>query len=87
MLSYLSTHPHLRCTAKSRRSGWQQCGRVAAYGSRVCRSHGARKMPRFGVDAPNYKHGRRSAKYIEKCKERRELLKVLALGVEVLNGS
>ena len=31
-----------RCQAKSRRSGWQQCGNLAISGHRVCRVHGAK---------------------------------------------
>ena len=60
MLPFLKHLPELRCQARSRASGWQQCGRVACTGMKVCWTHGgaaARKKPRFGTDAPNYKHG------------------------------
>ena len=87
MLPALTLHPELRCTARSRRSGWQQCGRLAAYGSRVCTTHGARKIPRFGRDAPNYKHGHRSEEAILKTRHARQRLKHLATGVALINAA
>lgn len=85
MLPILTLRPELRCTARSRRSGWQQCGRLAAYGSRVCTTHGARKTPRFGKQAPNYKHGLRSEETIINARHTRQRLKNLAKGVELIN--
>ena len=84
MLPILTLHPELRCTARSRRSGWQQCGRLAAYGSRVCTTHGARKIPRFGKAAPNYKHGHRSEETVMNARHTRQRLKHLATGVEII---
>ena len=85
MLPIVILRPELRCTAKSRRSGWNQCGRLAAYGSTKCTTHGARKVPRFGVDAPNYKHGLRTEESIVKAKHTHERLKLLAIGVDLIN--
>jgi len=87
MLPSVIIHPELRCIAHARRSGWQQCGRLAAYGSKVCTSHGARKIPRFGTDAPNYRHGERSLEAITEARHARERVRVLALGVAALDGS
>jgi hypothetical protein len=85
MLPILIRHPELRCTAKSRRSGWQQCGRLAAYGSTKCTTHGARKNPRFGKDAPNYRHGNRSEETVLAGKQAHQRLNHLAMGVELIN--
>ena len=85
MLPVLIRHPELRCTAKSRQSGWQQCGRLAAYGSTKCTTHGARKNPRFGKDAPNYRHGNRSEETVLVGKQAHQRLKHLATGVELIN--
>ena len=85
MLPIVILRPELRCTAKSRRSGWNQCGRLAAYGSTKCTTNGARKVPRFGVDAPNYKHGLRTEESIVKAKHTNERLKLLATGVGLIN--
>lgn len=87
MLPILTLHPELRCTARSRRSGWQQCGRLAAYGGRVCTTHGARKIPRFGKDSPNYKHGKRSIEHITKETLDRQRIRLLQIGVAAINGS
>jgi hypothetical protein len=85
MLPILRLHPELRCTAKSRRSGWQQCGRLAAYGSTKCTTHGARKTPRFGKDAPNFRHGNRSADAVLSATHTHQRLKHLAMGVAIVN--
>ena len=87
MLPILTRRPELRCTAHSRRSGWQQCGRLAAYGSRVCQYHGARKTPRFGMDAPNIKHGNRSLEATVKAKQSLQRIRLLKVGVDAMNGS
>jgi len=49
----------LQCHAKAKHTG-NQCLNLAAYGSRVCRFHGARQPKSIlkGVEHPNYKHGR-----------------------------
>ena len=87
MLRLLIRCPELRCTARSRRSGWQQCGRLAAYGSRVCTTHGARKVPRVGADAPNFKHGNRSLATTVEAKQSLQRIRLLKLGVDAMNGS
>ena len=87
MLENIILDPSLRCTAKSRRSGWQQCGRLAAYGSSVCTTHGARKTPRFGINAPNYVHGKRSIEHITKNTHDLQRIRLLKVGVSSLNGS
>lgn len=48
----------LQCKAKAKHTG-NQCLNLAAYGSRVCRFHGARKRKSIlkGTQHPNYKHG------------------------------
>jgi hypothetical protein len=81
MLPLLENRPDLRCEAHSRRSGWLQCGRLAAYGSRVCQFHGARKRPRFGIDAPNYIHGRRTAAAIQNDRHSNQRVRLLAIGL------
>ena len=86
MLPILTVRPELRCQAHSRRSGWQQCGRLAAYGSRVCTSHGARKTPRGGADAPNHRHGERSLETTLKATHSLQKVRVLAVGVQAVNG-
>lgn len=87
MLPSILENPQLRCTAHSRRSGWQQCGRLKAYGSNVCQYHGARKKPRFGKDAPNFKHGKRTLQAMLAEKHGNQRVKVLAIGVDAINGS
>ena len=65
-----------RCQAKSRRSGGQQCGRVAVSGFRVCSTHGARahgRKTKEGIArsaAHLVDHGRETR---EKRKRRSEL--------------
>lgn len=86
MLPSILKNPSLRCQARSRRSGWQQCGRLAAYGSRVCTTHGARKKPRFGTDAPNYKHGKRSLNATVKATHALQRVRLLQVGVDAING-
>ena len=82
MLPGLITQPHLRCTAKSRRSGWLQCGRIACTGMTVCWTHGgARKKARFGIDAPNYIHGRRTSAAIQNDRHSNQRVKLLAIGL------
>ena len=87
MLQNIILDPSLRCTAKSRRSGWQQCGRLAAYGGSVCTTHGARKIPRFGINAPNYVHGKRSKERINKNTHDLQRIRLLKIGVAAINGS
>lgn len=54
--------PHLsqdkRCRAQSKRSG-VQCLNFSAFGSKVCRFHGAKRPDsiRRGENHPNYRHG------------------------------
>ena len=86
MLPNILLHPELRCQAHSRRSGWLQCGRLAAFGSTVCTTHGARKKPRFGADAPNFKHGERTLQNIVETRHANQRLKLLAKGVEEILG-
>ena len=87
MLSALLLHPQLRCTAKSRRSGWQQCGRIACTGLTVCWTHGgARKKNRWGKNAPNYKHGKRSLEATTQATHAFRRLQVLAIGLRFVNG-
>ncbi len=81
MLPLLEKRPDLRCQAHSRRSGWLQCGRLAAYGSRMCQSHGARKRPRFGIDAPNYIHGHRTSVAIQNDRHGNQRVRLLAIGL------
>ena len=82
MLPGLITQPHLRCTAKSRRSGWLQCRRIACTGMTVCWTHGgARKKARFGIDAPNYIHGRRTSAAIQNDRHSNQRVKLLAIGL------
>ena len=87
MLPSIIRDPSLRCTAHSRRSGWQQCGRLRAYGSTVCATHGARRKPRFDDQAPNFKHGKRSLQSIVTDSHSIQRVKLLALGVQAINGS
>ncbi len=87
MLPSIVRDPSLRCTAHSRRSGWQQCGRLAAFGSRVCTTHGARRKPRFDDRAPNFKHGKRSLQSTMTDSHSIQRVKLLALGVKAMNGS
>ena len=87
MLPSIIRDPSLRCNAHSRRSGWQQCGRLRAFGSRVCTTHGARRKPRFDDQAPNFKHGKRSLQSIVTDSHSIQRVKLLALGVEAMNGS
>ena len=87
MLPSIIRDPALRCTAHSRRSGWQQCGRLRAYGSRVCQYHGARKNPRFGEDAPNYRHGRRSLEASINDSQSLQRVRLLAAGLRSTEGS
>ena len=82
MLPGLITQPHLRCTAKSRRSGWLQCGRIACTGMTVCWTHGgARKKARFAIDAPNYIHGRRTSAAIQNDRHSNQRVRLLAIGL------
>ena len=87
MLPSIVRDPSLRCTAHSRRSGWQQCGRLAAFGSRVCTTHGARRKPRFDDQAPNFKHGKRSLQSTMTDSHSIQRVKLLGLGVKAINGS
>ena len=87
MLPSIIRDPSLRCTAHSRRSGWQQCGRLRAYGSTVCATHGARRKPRFDDQAPNFKHGKRSLQSTMTDSHSIQRVKLLALGVQAINGS
>ena len=87
MLPSIIRDPSLRCTAHSRRSGWERCQRLAAFGSRVCTSHGARRKPRFDDQAPNFKHGKRSLQSIMTDSHSIQRVKLLALGVQAMNGS
>lgn len=50
-----------RCHATAKSTG-TQCQNPAAYGSPVCRNHGARRPESIkrGADHPSYKHGNRT---------------------------
>lgn len=50
-----------RCHAKAKSTG-VQCQNPAAYGSPVCRNHGARRPEsiKYGAEHPSYKHGNRT---------------------------
>ncbi len=87
MLPSIIRDPSLRCTAHSRRSGWELGKRIKAYFSPVCSSHGARKVPRFDDKAPNFKHGKRSLQSIVTDSHSIQRVKLLALGVQAINGS
>ncbi len=87
MLPSIIRDPSLRCTAHSRRSGWERCQRLAAFGSRVCTSHGARRKPRFDDQAPNFKHGKRSLQSTVTNTHDIQRVRLLALGVQAMNGS
>ncbi len=87
MLPSIIRDPSLRCTARSRRSGWELCKRLKAYFSPVCSSHGARKVPRFDDKAPNFKHGKRSLQSIVTDSHSIQRVKLLVLGVKAMNGS
>ena len=87
MLPSIIRDPSLRCTAHSRRSGWERCQRLAAFGSRVCTSHGARRKPRFDDQAPNFKHGKRSLQSTVTNTHDIQRVRLLALGVKAMNGS
>lgn len=92
MLPSLRLHPELRCKAKSRSSGWQQCSRIACTGMTVCFTHGGaasikRKTLRFGETAPNFKHGKRSKERITKNTHDLQRIRLLKIGVDATNGS
>ena len=90
MLPSIIRDPSLRCTAHSRRSGWKRCGRLActSTGMTVCWTHGgARKKNRWGTNAPNFKHGKRSLQSIMTDSHSIQRVKLLALGVQAINGS
>ena len=54
-----NAHASPRCTALSKRSGFQ-CKNPAVCGWRACRMHGAGGGQAAGSAHPNYKHGLRS---------------------------
>ena len=88
MLPSIIRDPSLRCTARSRRSGWERCGRLACTGMTVCWTHGgARKKNRWETNAPNFKHGKRSLQSIMTDSHSIKRVKLLALGVQAINGS
>ncbi len=92
MLPSLRLHPELRCKAKSRSSGWQQCSRIACTGMTVCFTHGGaasikRKNSRFGETAPNYVHGKRSKERTTKNTHDLQRIRLLKIGVAAINGS
>ena len=92
MLPSLRLHPELRCKAKSRSSGWQQCSRIACTGMSVCFTHGGaasikRKNLRFGETAPHFKHGKRSIEHITKETLDLQRVRLLQIGVAAINGS
>ena len=87
MLPGLIRHPELRCKAKSRRSGWQQCGRIACTGMRVCWTHGgARKKNRWGEDSPNFKHGKRGVEASLNASQSIRRVRLLAIGLRASEG-
>ena len=84
MLPNVKNDPLLRCTAKSRRSGWQQCKNPKAFGSRtVCRYHGAQRTKRHGKLNPNYKSGKYTKKALERSKKLGQTLRALEQLVEI----
>ena len=86
MLPNVKNDPLLRCTAKSRRSGWQQCKNPKAFGSRtVCRYHGAQRTKRHGKLNPNYKSGKYTKKALERSKKLGQTLRALEQLVEISN--
>ena len=88
MLPSILRNPSLRCTAHSRRSGWKRCGRIACTGMTTCWTHGgARKKNRWGTNSPNFKHGKRSLQSIMTDSHSIQRVKLLALGVQAMNGS
>lgn len=88
MLPALTLHPELRCSAKSRRSGWAQCGRIACTGMTVCWTHGgARKKNRWGEDSPNFKHGKRGLEASLKDSQSIRRVRLLAIGLRASEGS
>lgn len=86
MLPNVKNDPLLRCTAKSRRSGWQQCKNPKAFGSKtVCRYHGAQRTKRHGKLNPNYKSGKYTKEALEKSKNLGQTLRALGQLVEISN--
>ena len=87
MLPALTLHPELRCSAKSRRSGWLQCGRIACNGLSVCWTHGgARKKNRWGEDSPNFKHGKRGLEASVRDSQSIRRVRLLAIGLRASEG-
>ncbi|WP_274609280.1 hypothetical protein [Mesorhizobium sp. L-8-3] len=62
-----------RCTAKSKRSGFQ-CKAPAVRGKKVCRMHGARGGAPCGSLHGRYVHGKQTRKAIEARRETRDLI-------------
>ena len=52
----------------------------------MCQFHGARKRPRFGIDAPNYIHGRRTATAIQNDRHGNQRVRLLAIGLAASEG-
>jgi hypothetical protein len=67
-------HAAPRCTATSKRTG-ERCKGPSVRGWTVCRFHGARGGHPPGKDHPSYRHGMRSAEWIEMRKEINELVR------------
>lgn len=67
-------HAAPRCAAKSKRTG-QPCKGPAVRGWRVCRFHGAGGGHSPGKDHPSWRHGMRSAAWVETRREINELVR------------
>jgi len=61
----------MRC--KQIKKDGTQCKNPSHYGCRTCRYHGARRI-RYGVEAPNYRHGEYTKEVIEQSREVRARL-------------
>lgn len=63
-----------RCTAKSKRSGFQ-CKAPAVRGKKVCRMHGARAGAPCGSLHGRYVHGRKTREAEQSRRQTRELIR------------
>lgn len=85
-LPSIKLHGAKQCTAKSKRTGIP-CKNPAAFGCKVCRLHGARKLESIkrGAAHPNYIDGRRSIEGIREYKKAMKMLKKLAAIIKVMD--
>lgn len=70
-----------RCEATCRARG-ERCLNLKAFGTRVCRFHGARRTAPKGELNGRYKTGGHVG-YIDRCAKGRELRELLAQGIEI----